>query len=187
MERRTRDARPALRSLFGPASFGPAGVIEPRRQNRSRSGHADQRLWLRRGSCRSRWAPRDRRNNHQDDDRRPTLSRFLPRHVPFPLAAYLHVSGVGPSRALCVGRKRVASPFRGRERRDSLDRGMNLVHGTQSNAGWPQFVRKKGGLAASQKAQHLPWQSPGDRPQATGASFFFVGGRGPGRLPGDGS
>ena len=113
MERRTRDARPALRSLFGPASFGPAGVIEPIRQNRSRSGHADQRLWLRRGSCRSRWAPRDRRNNHQDDDRRPTLSRFLPRHVPFPLAAYLHVSGVGPSESTLRGTKARCVPLQG--------------------------------------------------------------------------
>ena len=34
------------------------------------------------------------------------------------------------------------------------------------------LVCKKVRPAASQNVQHLPWRSPGDRPQATGASFF---------------
>ena len=123
MERRTRHARPALRSLFGPASFGPAGELEP--QHRSRNRHADQRLRRFSRGSRSRRAPRNRRDNHQDDDRRPTLSRCLPRHVP---SLSPHVSTYVKQillRPLCVGRTGVASPFRGRERRDSLDRGIS--------------------------------------------------------------
>ena len=39
------------------------------------------------------------------------------------------------SRPLCVGRMRVASPFRGRERRDSLDRGISDARSMYSNWG----------------------------------------------------
>ena len=34
------------------------------------------------------------------------------------------------------------------------------------------IARKKVKAAASQPGKHLPWSSPGDRPQASGARFF---------------
>ena len=36
------------------------------------------------------------------------------------------------------------------------------------------IARKKVKAAASQTGKHLPWSSPGDRPQATGARFSFA-------------
>ena len=179
MRRRTRPGtRPALRSLFSPACFGPAGVVD--RQHRSRNGHrsrnrhADRCLWLRRSSRRSRWAPRDRGNNHQDDDRRPTLSSFLPRHIPIPLAAVLHRScrEVRPSEALCACQRPVASPFRGREGRDSLDRGISRPCEQSLEPGDRMSYARKPRSRHLGKGAALPWQSPGDRPQVTGALFF---------------
>jgi hypothetical protein len=163
MERRTRYARPALRSLFGPASFGPAGKIEPQRrglncQSRNRSVHADRRLGRLRCS-RSRRAPRDRRDNHQDDDRRATLSRF-PRHVPS-LSPHIPTYVKWVLREHSVRREPGLRPPSGG--------GNRAIHSIEGSA---TCACKKAKLAASQTVQHLPWRSPGDRPQATGASFF---------------
>src|SRR5690242_3252413 len=65
-----------------------------------------------------------------------------------------------------------ASPERGSRRRNSLVRVISETQGTSSKRGHPSFVRKKDGCLASQLEQHLPWSSPGSRPQVAGASSY---------------
>src|SRR6476619_3096506 len=78
---------------------------------------------------------------------------------PFPLAAYPHVPEVGPRDHSVRGEPGLRPPSGG---------GNGAIH---SIGGSVTCAGKKATLAASQRLQHLPWRSPGDRPQASGASF----------------
>src|SRR6186997_2945307 len=80
---------------------------------------------------------------------------------PFPLAAYPHVPEVGPRDHSARDDRCLRPPSGG---------GSRAIH---SIGGSATCACKKAKLAASQRMQHLPWRSPGDRPQASGAFFSF--------------